>query len=148
MIVCKADKTGRVLTIRYSQRVDVEQMRNCLRTVRNLTENLKPGFLLLTDLGTLKSMDASCALELGAILDLCSAKGMSRVMRVIPDRTKDIGFNLISCFHLHPRVKTKTYESLAEVIKDLLADSVETIPAAMASRRRRHSEAGPRFGKL
>jgi hypothetical protein len=123
MIVCNADKSGRVLTITHSQHVGVEDVKRCFGTVRTLIDGLKPGFLLLTDLTTLKSMDASCAPELGAIMDLCSARGVSTVMRVIPDRNKDIGLDLISRFHLHPQVKTQTYENLAEAIKSLLAES-------------------------
>ncbi len=83
-------------------------------------EQLKPGFFLLTDLSNLESMEASCAPELGAIMDLCSAKGMSTVVQVIPEPNKDIGFDLMSGFHLQPPVKTQTHQSLAEAIKGLL----------------------------
>jgi hypothetical protein len=114
-----------VLTIRYSQRVEVEEVRQCLTTVRKLLGQLRPGFLLLTDLGNLKSMDPACAPELGAIMDLCSASGMATVVRVIPDPTKDIGFNVISLFHLDPKVKTRTCTSLAEAISSLLGEPLE-----------------------
>jgi len=103
----------------YSQHIGAGEMRRCLGTVRDLMEDLKPGFLLLTDLSNLESMEASCAPELGAIMDLCSAKGMLSVVQVIPDPSKDIGFDLISRFHHDPPVRTQTYESLAEAIKAL-----------------------------
>ena len=122
MIVCHADKSGRVLTISHSQHVGVEEVRRTFGAVRSLIENLKPGFLLLTDLTSLKSMDIDCAPELGAIMELCSERGVSTVIRVIPDRNKDIGLDLISRFHLHPHVKTLTYENLAEAIKSLLVE--------------------------
>jgi hypothetical protein len=93
-------------------------------------DNLKPGFLLLTDLSNLESMDVSCAPDVGVIMDLCSARGMSTVVRVVPDRSKDIGFNLISCFHHHPRIKTLTYQNLAEAINNLLTKPLETDLAA------------------
>ena len=89
---------------------------------------LKPGFLLLTDLSNLESMEVSCAPELGAIMDLCSAKGMLSVVQVIPDPKKDIGFDLISRFHHDPPVKTQTHQSLAEAIKSLHAASPEASP--------------------
>jgi hypothetical protein len=95
-------------------------MRRCLGTIRDLMDELKPGFFLLTDLSNLESMEASCAPELGAIMDQCSAKGMSTVVQVIPEPNKDIGFDLISAFHLTPPVTTQTHQSLAEAIKDLL----------------------------
>jgi len=119
MILCKVDESGGVLTMSYSHRIGADEMRCCLGTVRDLMDNLKPGFLLLTDLSNLESMDASCAPELGAIMDLCSSKGMSAVVQVIPDPNKDIGFDLIACFHHDPPVKTQTHASLAEAIKSL-----------------------------
>ena len=128
MILCNVDKAGRVLTISYSQHVGAEDMRRCLGTVRDLMDQLKPGFLLLTDLSNLELMDASCAPDLGAIMDLCSAGGMLTVVRVIPDPNKDIGFDLISRFHHDPPVKTQTHESLAEAIKSLLAEPLEAAP--------------------
>jgi hypothetical protein len=133
MIFCKVDEAGRVLTMSYSERVEAEEMKCCLGTVRELMDDLKPGFLLLTDLSNLESMDASCAPELGAIMDLCSAKGMSTVVQVIPDPSKDIGFDLISHFHHNPPVKTQTYQSLAEAIKNLLTAPSETAPADITS---------------
>ncbi len=106
----------------YGQHVDAADMRRCLGTVRDLMEQLKPGFLLLTDLSNLESMDASSAPELGAVMDLCSAKGMLSEVRVIPEPSKDIGFVLISRFHHNPPVKTQTYQSLAEAIKSFRAE--------------------------
>ncbi len=104
----------------YGGRVVAEEMKCCLGTIRDLMDQLKPDFFLLTDLSNLESMEASCAPELGAIMDQCSAKGMSTVVQVIPDPTKDIGFDLISVFHLHPSIKIQTHQSLAAAIKSLL----------------------------
>ena len=123
MILCNVDAAGKVLTMSYNQHVGAEDMRSCLGTVRDLMENLKPGFFLLTDLSNLVSMEASCAPDIGAIMELCSAKGMSAVVRVIPDPNKDIGFDIISQFHHHTPVKTQTHESLAEAIKSLLTEA-------------------------
>jgi hypothetical protein len=120
MILCNVDESGRVLTMSYSQQVGADDMRACLGTVRDLMEQLKPGFFLLTDLTNLEAMDASCAPDLGAIMELCSAKGMSTIVQVIPDPTKDIGFDLISKFHHQLPISTQTHQSLADAIKSLL----------------------------
>jgi len=125
MILCKVDEAGGVLTMSYGQRVEADDMRRCLGTVRDLMEQLKPGFLLVTDLSNLESMDAACAPELGAIMDLCSARGLLSVVQVIPDPNKDIGFDLISHFHHNPPVKTQTHASLAEAVKSMLAEQPE-----------------------
>jgi len=120
MIICNVDESGRVLTMSYAGHVVADEMKRCLGTVRDLMDQLKPGFFLLTDLSNLESMEAACAPELGAIMDQCSEKGMQSVVQVIPDPTKDIGFDLISAFHHQPPVSTQTYQSLAEAIQHLL----------------------------
>jgi len=135
----------------YNHRVGAEDMRRCLGTVRDLMEQLKPGFFLLTDLTNLQSMEASCAPEIGAIMDLCSAKGMLRVVRVIPDPTKDIGFDLISHFHIHPPVRTQTHATLADAIKSLLPvesppeESVEILSRDEIARKSEDDQAEAHF---
>lgn len=120
MIICNVDESGRVLTMSYAGHIAADEMRRCLGTVRDLMAQLEPDFFLLTDLSNLESMEAECAPELGAIMDLCSEKGMQKIVRVIPDPTKDIGFNLLSTFHHMPPVSTQTHQSLAEAIQQLL----------------------------
>ena len=135
MIICSVDGSGGVMTISYSQHVDVQDMRRCLENVRHLLDQLRPGFLVLADFTSLESMDANCAHDLGALMDLCSGRGMATVMRVIPDSSKEIGINIISRFHLQPQVKVHTYGSLAEAIKSLLpgqADESPLIPSSVS----------------
>ena len=118
----------------YSQHVGAEDMKRCLGTIRDLMENLQPGFFLLTDLSNLESMEDACAVDLGGIMDLRSAKGMSSVVRVIPDPRKDIGFDLISRFHHDPPVRTQNHESMAEAIQSLLGEeSINVEPAESIS---------------
>jgi hypothetical protein len=67
-------------------------------------------------------------------MDLRSAKGMSSVVRVIPDPRKDIGFDLISRFHHDPPVRTQNHESMAEAIQSLLGEeSINVEPAESIS---------------
>lgn len=75
---------------------------------------------LLTDLTMLESLDGDCAADIGAMAELLNRHCGSTVIRVIPDPSKDIGFNIISLFHLRPPVKVHTRASLAEAISLLL----------------------------
>jgi anti-anti-sigma regulatory factor len=132
MILCNVDDSGEILTMSYSGHVAAEEMKTCLEAVRGLMDQLKPGFFVVTDLSNLESMEASCAPDLGAIMELCSAKGVSAVVRVIPDPKKDIGFDLISKFHHDPPVRTETHESLASAIKSLLKVPTEVVTQGVA----------------
>ncbi len=97
-------------------------MHRCLETVHELMHRLKPGFVVLSDLSHVDSMDAACAADLGALMDLTNAGGVSVVLRVMPDPGKDIGFNIISHFHHPPPVRTETYEPLADAVSSLMTE--------------------------
>lgn len=129
MIICTADRSGRVLSISYSKHVGLHDTNRCLEAVHNLMHQLKPGFVILSDLSHLDSMDAACASDIGALMDLCSAGGLSTVLRVMPDSSKDIGFNIISHFHQPPPVRTETYETLAEAVSSLMTEHHAAIAA-------------------
>lgn len=116
----------------YSQHVTAEDTRRCLEVVRDILAGFQPGFLLLTDLSSLESMDASCSQDLGTLMDMCDAKGLETVVRVIPDPSKDIGFAIISRFHHHPRVQTRTYDNLADAVQSL-SDQIPKIASQAAA---------------
>ncbi|MDB6153403.1 MAG: hypothetical protein JWL90_1856 [Chthoniobacteraceae bacterium] len=115
----EADSSGRVVTMSFSEHVGSDEMSCCFNQLRALLDHMQPGFLLLTDLSGLDSMDVECAACIGEIMDLCNAKGIKRVVRIVPDPRKDIGFNLVARFHQAPNVEVSIYESLAEAIRCL-----------------------------
>jgi hypothetical protein len=120
MVSASIDKSGHVLTITYGRRVSRPDTRETLRVLEELAPRLKPGFILLSDLTTLDSMEADCAEDIGAMAELLDRWGVATIVRVIPDPTKDIGFNIISLFHFHPPVKVHTRDNLAEAVSLLL----------------------------
>jgi len=122
MVTCSLDAAGLILTVSYSHHVTPDEVQVCFRTIRNQMHHLQRGFVMLSDLTTLESMDEACATPLGAIMELCSSRGMAATVRVIPDPSKDIGFNLISLFHFQRPVRTHTHPNLAEAMKCLLAE--------------------------
>jgi hypothetical protein len=52
-------------------------------------------------------------------MDLCNQKGISKIVRIIPDSQKDIGFNILSLFHYRHGIPIVTCETAAEAMKAL-----------------------------
>jgi anti-anti-sigma regulatory factor len=117
MIHVEADKSKQLLLMSFSERVGADEMKNCLEQTRSSLVDMQPGFRLLTDLTSLEFMDSSCADYIEQIMDLCSAKGVHSIVRVVPDSKKDIGFNIMSLFHHGTDVRTMTHESLVDAIQ-------------------------------
>ena len=105
----------------FGDHVDAMEMKSCLEKLRIILVDIQPGFRLLTDLTTLERMDADCSPDLGEMMSLCDAKGISAVMTVVPDPKKDIGFALMEPFHYAKDVEISTYETLADAIQSLAA---------------------------
>ena len=119
MFSAQADKEKNLLTIRFSGRVGVEEVKRSGEEVAALVDGLTVGFQLLADLTGLEEMDTACAPVIARTMDLCNRKGVRRIVRVIPDPSKDIGLNILSVFHYSRRVKMVTCETLDEALKIL-----------------------------
>jgi hypothetical protein len=121
MFHAEVDMSKRLMTMSFAQHVGAGEMKSCLERVRSMLVDVKPGFRLLTDLSSLESMAASCATDLGEMMNLCNGKGISAVVRVVPDPRKDIGFALMSQFHYGKHVEVTTYDTLADAVQSLAA---------------------------
>jgi len=121
MFHAEVDTAQRVLTMSFGQHVDATEMKSCLEKVREMLADIKPGFRLLTDLTSLESMDADCSTDLGEMMSLCDAKGISAVLTVVPHPKKDIGFALMEPFHYGKDVQMTTHETLADAVQSLAA---------------------------
>lgn len=119
MISVGADKEKNLLTIRFTGRVNVDEAKRSGEEIAALLPGLAAGFQLLSDLTSLEAMDMACASEIERTMDLCNRKGVKRVVRVIPDPSKDIGLNIMSLFHYSRRVQMVTCETLDEALKIL-----------------------------
>jgi len=120
MLKVETDKAQNTLRLTFSQQVGQREFRQYRAELEAAVEKLQPGFLVLTDLSRLEEMEYSCVLEIQAMMDLFRKKGVAKIVRVIPDPKKDIGFTVMSYFHYHDHpVAIVTCETLAEATKRL-----------------------------
>lgn len=119
MIQVVVDQSQNVFKITFTQHVDRAQAKEYREKIGVLLAELQPGFRILVDLSQLEQMDLDCAPEVQAVMDMCQAKGVSRIVRVIPDPKKDIGFKLMSVFHYSRDVTIITCETLEDAVKKL-----------------------------
>ena len=119
MVSCSADQSGQFLSISCCHQVTAKCVEDCRRQVRDQMQHLRPGFALLCDLTHIESMDNDCAQTLGALIELCSSREMGVAVWVIPDPSKDIGFNIYTIFHYPHRPKVITCETMPQAARAL-----------------------------
>jgi hypothetical protein len=110
----EADDAQNLLVIRYRGYVRSSAVERCAGEVANILTRLRPGFRLLADFTDLEAMDVACAPHVERIMQLCDEKGVSAVVRAIPDPRRDIGLQIMSYFHYGPEVRVTTCRSLEE----------------------------------
>ena len=99
MFLATSNKVRRLLMLRYIGRVTHEEMIQGEEEVLALLAEIPPNFRVVQDLSQLEAMDAKSIEWVGHIMDLFYERGVGRVVRVIPDPAKDIGFNILTVFH-------------------------------------------------
>jgi anti-anti-sigma regulatory factor len=121
MYAVELDQSKRLLVISAVQRVTAAEAKLAAQRVRELLQDVVPGFRVLADFRWLDSMDSASARYIAEIMDALTERGVGSVTRVIRDPHKDIGLNILSQFHYGPEIKIATFETLADALQSLAA---------------------------
>ncbi len=123
------DVDRNVIWIQYIGHVTARSTKRCRETVVAALASLLPGFTVITDLSNLESMDIECVDDLAGMMDAFRVSGAQCVIRVVPDREKDIGFNILSIVHYRGLVRVVIVESVLAAA-DTLTRLRGFVPAA------------------
>ena len=116
---CAFDATKQLFSVSWSGHVTPDEVKQFYLEVQQHLPEMKPGFRLLNDLSDLETMDFKCSVEIPPIMELFNAAGVSSIVRVIPNRRKDVGFGIMSLFHYRPEVRSRVCETREEAEKAL-----------------------------
>lgn len=121
MYAVELDQSKRLLVISATQKVTAQEANMAAQRIRELLQDIEPGFHLLADFRWLESMDSAAARHIARIMDFLAEKKVASVTRVVPDPHKDIGLNILSQFHYGANVKIATFQTLADAVRDIAA---------------------------
>ncbi len=110
----QADGLPHLVRVSYFGHVTAAGAEACANEIETMMTGMAAGFTVVTDLTGLASMDLECVPHLTRIMDVSRKHGVGTVVRVIPDRDKDIGFKILSIIHYGSGVQIITCETLAE----------------------------------
>ena len=119
MYAVELDQSKRLLVISAARRVTAEEVNAVAQRVRELLQDVTPGFRVLVDFRWLESMDSAAAPHLAKIMETLTEKGVASVARVVTDPRKDIGLNILSQFHYGSEIQITTFETLADAVQTL-----------------------------
>jgi len=119
MFKVETEKVNNLLKIQFSGNVIAKETKAGLEILRSSLSELSAGFRLLSDLTGLVTMETACTSHIRQAMDWCNERGISLVVRVIPDPHQDIGLNILSIFHYRRGVRIVTVETLQEATRVL-----------------------------
>ena len=128
MYALELDQSKRLLVISAAQRVTAEEANMAAQRIREVLQDVAPGFHVLADFRWLESMDSAAAPHIAKIMDALAEKEVASVTRVMPDPHKDIGLNILSQFHYGPDVTIATFETLADAVQSIAAKADSPSP--------------------
>ncbi len=114
MITVSYNGEHNTIIIEFEGAVDAVQAEQSFRDVEQVLSQCSPGFRVLTDLSSLKTMDIDVKGAVEKTTELLKARGVMEILRVIPDPAVDIGFNILSIFHYPREVTVLTLPSREE----------------------------------
>ena len=121
MFSIEASDAERLIKLSWLGHVDSDEMRRCAEEFGVTASKIPPGFRVLVDMTDLESMDYTGAPYIGSVMDVCLAKEVEHVVRVIPNPHKDIGMNIMSYLRYGSKVRVTICDNLADALR-LLAE--------------------------
>ncbi len=119
MLLLTSNQSKQLLYLNFIGTVKPEEIQNERKDLATQLAGLAPGFRYLVDLSALEIMRLDCMVELGRTMEMIGRAGVSLVVRVIPDPSKDIGMNILTVFHYPHGLRVVTCQSLTEAVKAL-----------------------------
>ena len=107
MLLVTSNKTKQLLYLSFIGTVRPEEFQNRREELANQLAGLSPGFHSLVDLTHLEFLGLECMAELGRQMELIGKSGVSLVVRVIPDPSKDIDVSDMMPFVYKPEDQKK-----------------------------------------
>src|SRR5438477_11952801 len=120
MFSVETNKAKRLLVITAAGHVSKEEVKHAAEQVREALRDAAPGRRVLTDFRWLESIRPSAAPHIAEIMDALAEKQVASVIRIIPDRGKDIGMNILSQFHYSRTLPITTVGTLVEALDSLI----------------------------
>ncbi len=114
MFTIKFDNRHNLLMLEFRSNFNEQQGELLCKKMEKELSKAKKGFVALTDLSRVNNFDDLSIKYIKKTMTIVNAHGVSKIFRIIPDNTKDCGFNVLSIFHYTNNVKTYTYKSKVE----------------------------------
>ncbi|HXV27738.1 MAG TPA: hypothetical protein VD913_02115 [bacterium] len=119
MIKYRYDPKINTLIIEFEGKIDAVQAEQFYPEIQKIVPEDVKDFRLLSDFTNLDEMDFEVRSTIKKTMDFFNQRGVTEIVRVIPDPGKDIGFGIMSLFHYSKNVIIVTLKTRQEAEEHL-----------------------------
>jgi peroxiredoxin/anti-anti-sigma regulatory factor len=130
MVKASYDSECNVVVIECGGNVDGAQAWQLYSDTEKILSKISSGFTLLVDLSSVETMEPEVEVEIKKAMGLFKTRGVSQVLRVLPDPDMDIGFNILSRSYYSDKVKALTFRTRSQAEAHLKGAPDSEHPAA------------------
>ena len=113
------DESRNLLHLIYVGTLDKVAANLLLDEVKAVVERLRHGFDILADLRDLKVVEEDAVKIIDELMDLLNARGVGKIVRVLPGETENFGFAIMAFFHYAHDVRFETCLNLEGAVARL-----------------------------
>ena len=119
MVKVSYDDEHNTVIIEFEGNIDAAQAESFFSDVEKVLPKPGKGFKLLTDFSSVQTMELAVKDEIKKAMGLFNARGVTEILRVLPDPDMDIGLNIMSRSRYSQDVKIVTLRSREEALARL-----------------------------
>ena len=113
------EESRNLLHLIYVGTLDKAAAKQLLDAVKTVLVRLRPGFDILADFRDLKVVEKDAVKIIDELMDLLNARGVGKIVRVLPDESENFGFAIMAFFHYAHDVCFETCLNLEEALARL-----------------------------
>jgi anti-anti-sigma regulatory factor len=111
MVNVSYDHEHNTVIVEFKGNIDAAQSEQFFSDIEQVLPKDGKGFKLLVDFSSVEAMDLAVQRGIKKAMELFNARGVTEVLRVLPDPDMDIGFNMMSMFRYSKDVRIHTLRS-------------------------------------
>jgi len=119
MVKVSYDDEHNTVIIEFEGNIDIAQAERFFSDIEKVLPKPGKGFKLLTDFSSVQTMELAVKDEIKKAMGLFNARGVTEILRVLPDPDMDIGLNIMSRSRYSQDVKILTLRSREEALARL-----------------------------
>ena len=126
MVKVNYDSEHNTVIVEFKGNIDAVQAEQFFPDIEKVIPKHGKGFKLMTDFSSVEDMDLAVQRGIKKAMKLFTARGVTEILRVLPNPDMEIGFNIMSASHYSKEIEIHTFHSREEAQARLRSEKISS----------------------